>query len=161
MSGEEHRDGDGGGPLAVLVPFGGLRHVEGLQDLPAHLEVFLPFIPRHVRVELHAERGGEHRRRQVFGVVPRLLLRLAERMVLGEITVLRIVRGHGHADGGGDEAVRFVRRVPCHHAERHLSRLQQFESLGRRDALAAGGIDAGHGDQIALFDAGVAEGEFE
>ena len=47
---------------------------------------------RPLAIELHAEGGGEHRGREVFGVFAGLLRRLAVAVVLGKVAVLVRVR---------------------------------------------------------------------
>ena len=46
---------------------------------------------RRIEVTLDAERGGEHRRRQIFGEIRRFFVRRAEAVMLADVAVLRLI----------------------------------------------------------------------
>ena len=133
----------------------------GLDDLAARLVDLLPLLPCTVGVELDPERGREHGRREILGVLARDLLRLAEGVVFGEVAVGVVLAGEGLPDRGGDEPVRFVRLVPCHDTVDDLSCLDLAEPLLARDLLRLGREDRGDVDQVAPLDPGITQRELE
>src|SRR5947207_2438615 len=70
----EDRGGDDRRPEPVPVADRGLGDVAGDDDLVAHPPDVLALVVARARVELDAEDGREHRRRQVLGVVARLVV---------------------------------------------------------------------------------------
>src|SRR5262249_7651475 len=92
-----------------------------------------------VGVEIDAEHGGEHRRRQVLGVVAGVLVGLPEAVVLREVAVLRAVLGDRHADRGGHQTMRLVGGVLAPHDVEALPRLEHLLTPGLEDRLAWGG----------------------
>src|ERR1700677_2681499 len=81
---DEHAAGDDGGPGALGVALRALDDVAGLQDGLLEAEDLLALAPRLLGIELDAQGGAEHGRREVFGVVAGLLGGLAVAVVLGE-----------------------------------------------------------------------------
>ena len=148
-------------PLPLGVPLGALDDVARLQDRLLHLEDLLALVPRLLGVELDAERGREHRGGEVFGVVARLLRRLAVAVVLGEVAVALAVGRAREADGRRDEAVRLVRVLPGHDAVDDLPRHDELLAFLAAHLLAVRREDRAHRDEVRLLDAGVAERELE
>src|SRR5579859_8264189 len=70
LSTEGHR-GHHGGPAPVLAAFGGGGDVHGADDVAREQPLLAPGIPGLLGIERHAEHGGEHRRREILGVVAR------------------------------------------------------------------------------------------
>src|SRR5690606_21848301 len=84
---EEDCRGDDCCPAAFHDLFRRLAGMGRADDPAAALVDLFPLLPCPVRIELDAERGGEHGCREVFGVLARDLCRLSESMVLGEVAV--------------------------------------------------------------------------
>src|SRR5512136_1218547 len=106
---DEEAGRDDGRPEAVLVALGRLHDAARLDDAAAHAVDLLALVVVLVGVELDAEQGREHRRREVLAVVARLLRGLAEGVVLGEVPELPRVAGAREADRGRDETVGLAR----------------------------------------------------
>src|SRR5947209_1302866 len=82
---------DGRRPQTTLVPYRRLGDVGGADDLVREFVNFFLLVPRLVRIELYAQRGRQHFSGELFGVVACLLFRLAEAVVLAEVSVGRLV----------------------------------------------------------------------
>ena len=67
----------------------------------------------------------------------------------------------GHADAGGDQAIRLGRGALAHHDVDDLAGLELLQPLLDRDLLAVGREDAGDPDEVVAGDPGVAEGQLE
>src|SRR5439155_1163823 len=102
-----------------------------------------------VRVEFHAQRGGEHFRRQLFGVLARNAFGLAERVVLRKVAEGVPVGWNSHAHGGRNQTVRLARGVFAHHHKGHLARLEFLHALVAGDQLAARRKDTRDAHQVA------------
>src|ERR1700722_7329453 len=148
-------------PRSFRISFGALNDVPRLQDALLHLEDLVPLAPRLLGIEVDAECRGEHRSREILGVVASLFGRLAVAVVLGEIAVALFVRRSSQADGGGDEAVGLVRVLPCHDAVDDLPRLDGLLALLPADLLAVRRKDRADRHEVGLLDASVAQGEVE
>src|SRR5215467_4643648 len=103
-------------PEAFGMPLGALYDVPRLQDGLLHSEDLVALVPGLLRIEVDAERRGEHGGGEVLGVVTGLLRGLAITVVLGQVAVLLLVGRAREADRGRDEPVRFVGVLPRHHA---------------------------------------------
>src|SRR5437762_6043133 len=102
---DEDGGGDDGGPQRFLIAHRGLRDVLSAHNLVREPVNFLVLVPALVRVELEAQRGGQHLGRQLFRVVAGRVFVLAEAVMLGEVAVQFIVARDGDADGGRDQAM--------------------------------------------------------
>src|SRR5947209_383054 len=79
--------------------------------------------------DFHAQRGGEHFRRQLFGVLAGNDFGLAERVVLRKVAKGVPVGWDGDAHGGRNQTMRLARGVLAHHYEGHLARLELLYAL--------------------------------
>ena len=97
FEGNEDRESHHGRPPAWLSD-GGLGDVLRANNFSAHFEHLLSFLPGHVGVKLDAKRGGEHLRRQIFGVIASLFVGLSTSMMFREIAICLVsALGDGHA----------------------------------------------------------------
>ena len=81
-------------------------------------------------------------------------------MVCAKIAVEFFVGRYGEADTGGDEAVRLVAGAARLNAEGNLSRIEIFKPFLFAYYLASRRENGRNRHKVALFDAGVAQGEF-
>ena len=114
---DEHGGSENCRPQSVFVSLGRLGDIGSGDEFSAGFVLFLPLVPILAGIKFYAQRGGQHRRRQVFGVIPRLLFRVAEGMMLAQISVLLAVFGNSQTDGCGDKPVRLVGGVSAHYAK--------------------------------------------
>jgi len=156
----EDDGGHGGGPHVGRAR-GGDRRGEGVDDLAAHEVDLAALVVADLGVEIDAEGGGEHGGGQILGEVAQLLHFLAEAVVLGDVAVVFLVGGDGHAHGGADQPALLVGLVARHDAEGDLPGVQGLLTLLQGHQLAVGRIDARHIDQVLLFDARLAQGQLE
>ena len=91
---DEHGGSENCRPQSVFVSLGRLGDIGSGDEFSAGFVLFLPLVPILAGIKFYAQRGGQHRRRQVFGVIPRLLFRVAEGMMLAQISVLLAVFGN-------------------------------------------------------------------
>ena len=75
-----------------------VRDVGGAHDFVGQAVDLLLLIPGTVGVGLHIQRGGEHLRRQFFGILSRRVFRLAIRMMLAEVSIGVAVGRNGDSD---------------------------------------------------------------
>ncbi len=144
------------------MSFGGLRDIERLDDFARHFVDVLALVPSGVRVEVDAERRGEHGCRKVFGIFARFFFVLAKRMMFRKVAVLRgQVLRQGNADRRCDKPIWLVGRRARHHAECNLAGRKQLQALFGRNAFAACWENARHRNKVALFDFGVAQGKLK
>src|ERR1700683_1875810 len=87
----KYRGRNDGGPNALAIADRRLRDVARLHDLVGQLPDILALVVTDVGIEIDSERGGEHRRGKILGVVAGLLIGLAETLVLRQIAVLILV----------------------------------------------------------------------
>ena len=160
LSEDEDGDGDDGG-IPVRLNDAGLRDVPGADDLSADLEDLLFFVPALVDIEIDAEGRGQHGGGQILRIIPRLALGLAEGVVFADVAVGPLVGGDGAPHGGGQQPPRLIAAAAAQNAIGDGAGVQLFEAPGPGNHLAAGRHDARYLDQVAFFDAGVPERQFE
>ena len=156
---KENGRGHNGRP--AILDDTGLRDIRRAHDLVADAVEFFFLVPALGFVKFDPQRRGQHGRGQILGVIPRFLFGLAEGVVLAEIPVQRFFRRDAATDGGGDQTPGLVAAALGQHAEGDAPGDELAKSLGAGDNLTAGGQDAGDGDQVTLFDAGIAQGQLE
>src|SRR5690348_7895049 len=83
----EHRGGDGAGPFAGGIAAGRRGDRHAVDDEVAELVEPLPLVPGSFGVEIDAEGGGEHRRREILRIVPAFLGGHAVTVMLGDVAI--------------------------------------------------------------------------
>jgi len=139
----------------------GLGYVARTDDLAADLEDLFLLVPAFIHVEIDAECGREHGGGEVLGVIPRLLLRLTECVVLADVAVGRLVCGYRAADRCGKQPLGLVAAGAAHDTISDSARNEELESLGLRYHLAPGGEYTRYLNEVAFFDSGVTQGSLE
>src|SRR5712692_2409968 len=82
---DENGGGDDRRPKAVAVANRGLRDVARRDDFIGDPPDVLALVVTGVGVEIDAQDRREHHRREIFGVIAGLLLRLAETVMLRQV----------------------------------------------------------------------------
>ncbi len=157
---DKHRQSDDSGPFPGLSNRR-LRDIQSPHDFSGHLEDLLSFLPGDVRIELDAQRCGQHLRGEVFGVLTRLLVGFAVSMVFGEIAIGPAIRRNRQPDGRGHQPIPLVRLGTSHHAMRNLAGIQQFLPSFTGNDLAVRGKNRRDAYEIAIGHAGAAQGLLE
>src|SRR5712692_220207 len=81
--------------------------------------------------------------------------------MLGEITVLVLVRRNCHADRSGHQPVRLIGALTIIDAKNDLARAQQLHALFLGYPFAARGIDARDQNQVAVGQSGSSQGQLK
>ena len=107
------------------------------------------------------EHGGEHRRRQILGVVARGDLVLSVAVVLGDVAMVGRIGRHRQPDGRRHEAAGLVGGGLGDHGEDHLARLQEALPLFAIHQLTLGRKNGAHADQVVRREVRIAERHLE
>ena len=86
---------------------------------------------------------------------------LTKRMMFADISVSAFIRGYGATDGGRQEPPRFIAATAAHDAEGDSTGTDSFDPLGLCNDPATRRQNARYLNQVALFNTGIAEREFE
>ena len=112
-------------------------------------------------IELDAERGGEHRGREILGIIAALLGGHAIAVLLGNVAVHLGVARTRKSDAGMDAAAGLVGLGARHDAEGDLAGTQRGDAGFARQLVAMRRQDRRHGDEILLLDIGIAQRQLE
>src|SRR5216684_1166370 len=82
-------------------------------------------------------------------------------MMLGQITIHRLVAGQRQANAGGDKPVRFLGGVFADDRERDLPGFDVLQSLAAGNQFAVGWEDGGDANDVARGNASVPQSELE
>jgi hypothetical protein len=108
-------------PTSRLVTFGGCSRGRAADAEVAGLIDALALVPGRVRVEADPERGCQHSRGEVLGIITALLAPHAIAVMLGNVAIHRWVGGACKADAGMDATARLVGLRPGHDTKGDLA----------------------------------------
>src|SRR5258708_40029510 len=83
---DEHGRRDHRRPQTVAIANRRLGHVARRHDLVRHAPYVLALVVAEIWIEIDAENRREHHRRQILGVVARLLIRLTGAVMLRQVS---------------------------------------------------------------------------
>ena len=157
----EHGSCNGAGPVAIGSAFGRRRHRKTVDDEIAHFIDAFTLIPGRARIELDAERGGQHGRREILDIVPDLRLGHAEAMMLRDVAIMSWILRPSQTNSGGDPAARLVGFGARHDTERDFAGAQSGNPGRGRDEFTSRRQNRGDGDEVLLLDIRVAQRIFK
>src|SRR5579883_1859305 len=157
---DEHGRSHNRSPKPIAVANRRLGDVARGDYLVGKSPYILALVIADVRVELDAQDRGKHHRSKVFGIVARLLIGLAEAVMLRQVAVLITVSGNSESHRGGDQAMWLIGRIGTRNCKYDLARSQILQTFLRAYQLTVRRKNGTYAHQIEFGYSRIAQRQF-